>query len=212
MFTGIVEDIGIVELMRLGVVTQLGVRSERVAKKVSVGDSVCVSGVCLTVTSVDGARITFDAVPETLRRSTLRDLKPGDEVNLETSLRADGVIGGHFVFGHVDGIGRICSVRQVSDSAELGIQAPDNIIKYVVEKGSIAVDGVSLTIASVRESEFSVAVIPHTLAVTTLGKKKVGDHVNLEVDVIAKYVEKFLRYREANPGVTEDFLRQTGFL
>ncbi|MDH7601681.1 MAG: riboflavin synthase [Armatimonadota bacterium] len=212
MFTGLIEEIGVVEALQLGAVAHLRVRSEHVASKVNIGDSVSVSGVCLTVTSVGSLRISFDAVQETLARSTLCELRPGDEVNLETSLRAGGQIGGHFVMGHVDGVGTVQSVKRIADSAELFIEAPDSVLRYVVEKGSIAVDGVSLTIVSVDDAGFSVAVIPHTLKATTLGKKRVGDRVNLEADIIGKYVEKFLNRMETKPDITAEYLRKAGFL
>ncbi|MGQ9455155.1 MAG: riboflavin synthase [Armatimonadota bacterium] len=212
MFTGLVEEIGVVRTVQTGTVTRLSVCSRIVSRKASVGDSVSVSGVCLTVTSVYEDEISFDAVPETLYRSTLNDLQAGDLVNLESSLRADGVIGGHFVMGHVDAVGVIESVERLADSAQIRVGAPEDVMRYVVEKGSIAVDGVSLTVAAVQESSFSVAVIPHTLKVSTLGRKRSGDRVNLEVDIIAKYVEKFLKCREVTSGVTMDFLRDTGFI
>ncbi|MGQ9765102.1 MAG: riboflavin synthase [Armatimonadota bacterium] len=212
VFTGLVEEIGVVRTVQTGTVTRLSVCSRIVSRKASVGDSVSVSGVCLTVTSVYEDEISFDAVPETLYRSTLNDLQAGDLVNLESSLRADGVIGGHFVMGHVDAVGVIESVERLADSAQIRVGAPEDVMRYVVEKGSIAVDGVSLTVAAVQESSFSVAVIPHTLKVSTLGRKRSGDRVNLEVDIIAKYVEKFLKCREVTSGVTMDFLRDTGFI
>lgn len=212
VFTGLVEEMGVVRAVQAGTVTRLTICSRVVSRKVNVGDSVSVSGVCLTVTSVGEDEISFDAVPETLSRSTLKDLKSGDLVNLETSLRADGVIGGHFVMGHVDAVGVVESIERLADSAQIRIGAPENVMKYVVEKGSIAVDGISLTVAAVQESSFSVAVIPHTLKVTTLGRKRIGDRVNLEVDIIAKYVEKFLKCREDSSGVTMDLLRETGFI
>lgn len=212
MFTGLVEEIGVVEAFQVGEVARLRVHSERVASEVSVGDSVSVSGVCLTVTSLANSCISFDAVPETLARTTLCYLKPGDEVNLERSLRAGDQIGGHFVMGHVDGVGTVQSIKRISNSAEMRIAAPENVLRYAVEKGSITVDGVSLTITSVDNSEFSVALIPHTLNSTILGKKRVGDRVNLEADIIGKYVEKFLRCQEGTSHLTTEYLREVGFL
>jgi len=212
MFTGLVEEIGTVKSRTGGAVARLVIASSRVIGDVSVGDSVSVSGVCLTVTSIGDGELTFDAVPETLSRSTLTDLRPGDRVNLEASLRAGKMIGGHFVQGHVDGVGTVESIRRLGESAEARVNAPPAILRYVVEKGSIAVDGISLTVASVDEAGFAVAVIPHTLEVTTLGLKRPGDGVNLEVDVIGKYVEKFLAGRGESPGVTEELLREAGFM
>lgn len=211
MFTGLVEDLGVVKAITRGTVSRLIVASERVAANAYVGDSVAVNGVCLTVTSVSGDELIFDAVPETLSRSTLGSLRSGDRVNLESSLKAGSAIGGHFVQGHVDGVGVVESIRRMEDSATIRICAPREVMRYVVEKGSIAVDGISLTVASVDDSGFTVAVIPHTLEVTTLGLKRSGDKVNLEADIIGKYVEKFLAGRPSD-GVTEDLLRRAGFV
>lgn len=212
MFTGLIEEIGEVRSLTGGTVGRLAVASNVVIRDVALGDSVAVNGVCLTVTSVDDSLIGFDAVPETLSRSSLRDLRPGDRVNLEASLRAGKMIGGHFVQGHVDGVGTVESIRSLSDSAVIRIQAPREVLGYVVEKGSIAVDGISLTVASCDDAGFTVAVIPHTLGATTLGLKRPGDRVNLEADIIGKYVEKFLSGRGASGGVTEDLLRESGFM
>jgi riboflavin synthase len=212
MFTGLIEEIGIVRSLTGGTVGRLVVASSRVVGDVSVGDSVAVSGVCLTVTGVGDGELSFDAVPETLSRSTLKDARAGDKVNLEASLRAGKMIGGHFVQGHVDGVGTVESVRRLSDSAVIRVGAPRELLRYVVEKGSIAVDGISLTVASCDDAGFTVAVIPHTMDVTTLGLKKPGDRVNLETDIIGKYVEKFLAGRGESGGVTEDLLRESGFM
>ena len=212
MFTGLIEELAAVKSLAGGAVAKLVVASSRVIEDVRVGDSVSVSGVCLTVTSVGDGELTFDAVPETLSRSTLKDLRAGDRVNLEASLRAGKMIGGHFVQGHVDGVGTVESIRRLGESAEVRIGASPAILRYVVEKGSIAVDGISLTVASVNEAGFAVAVIPHTLEVTTLGLERPGDRVNLEVDIIGKYVEKFLAGRGESSSVTEDLLRDAGFM
>jgi len=179
VFTGIVREVGRVESFdghRLVVAAQT---------RAAEGDSVSVDGVCLT--AVDGMRLVFDVVDETLSRTTLGTLKAGDRVNLEPALRAGDPLGGHIVQGHVDGIGR---VREVGDL--VWVDAPADLLRYCVEKGSITVDGVSLTVAAVDEQGFGVALVPHTLEVTTLGGLAPGDAVNLEVDVLAKYVEKLL--------------------
>jgi len=179
VFTGIVREVGRVESFdghRLVVAGEL---------RAAEGDSVAVDGVCLT--AVDGMRLVFDVVDETLSRTTLGTLKAGDRVNLEPALRAGDPLGGHIVQGHVDGIGR---VREVGDL--VWVDAPADLLRYCVEKGSITVDGVSLTVAAVDEQGFGVALVPHTLEVTTLGGLTPGDAVNLEVDVLAKYVEKLL--------------------
>jgi riboflavin synthase len=212
LFTGLIEELAAVKSLAGGAVAKLVVASSRVIEDVRVGDSVSVSGVCLTVTSVGDNELTFDAVPETLSRSTLKDLRPNEKVNLEASLRAGKMIGGHFVQGHVDGVGTVESIRRLGESAEVRIGASPAILRYVVEKGSIAVDGISLTVASVDDAGFAVAVIPHTLEVTTLGLERPGDRVNLEVDIIGKYVEKFLAGRVESIGVTEDLLRDAGFM
>jgi len=189
MFTGIVRERGRVASMRQ---EPEGLRFEidapETASQLDVGDSVSISGACLTATSVSNGRFSVTAVAETLDRTTLGQLAPEDEVNLETATRADDPLGGHFVQGHVDAVGRIASV----DDGRVWVEAERAILRYCVEKGSIAVDGVSLTIAALRGDAFEVALIPHTLEVTTFGARQQGDRVNLEVDVLAKYVEKLI--------------------
>ena len=209
MFTGLIEEIGIVRAITGGAVGRLRVTSGAIVADAAVGDSVAVDGVCLTVTAIDGGELSFDAVPETLSRSTLKDIRVGDRVSLESSLRAGGKIGGHFVLGHVDGVGKIEGVRNLTDSAEIRVAAPREVMRYVVEKGSVAVDGISLTVASCDAAGFTVAIIPHTLSVTTLGEKKPGERVNLEADILGKYVEKLTT---GGSGVTEELLRDAGFM
>jgi riboflavin synthase len=187
MFTGIVRELGRVEAVEpTGDCVRLRIAAPDTAGGSSIGDSVAVNGVCLTVTEATNGSLAFDAVPETLRRSTLGRLEQGAGVNVEPSLQAGDLMGGHFVQGHVDGVGR---VRRITDEG-LEVEAPGELMRYCVEKGSIAVEGVSLTIASLDESSFSVALVPHTREVTTLGRAAEGDEVNLEVDMLAKYVEK----------------------
>jgi riboflavin synthase len=187
VFTGIVRELGrIEELEGTADGVRLGIRAPETADGVSVGDSVSVSGVCLTVVSAEEEVLTFDLVPETLRRSTLGRLAAGDSVNLEPALQAGDPLGGHFVQGHVDGIAR---VRTATEEG-LEIEAAPALLRYVVEKGSIALDGVSLTVATLDGDAFSVALVPHTKAVTTLGRADHGDELNVEVDMLAKYVEK----------------------
>ena len=189
MFTGIIRELGKVETVEPdGERVRLRIRAPLTASEAAVGDSVSVNGVCLTAVEAEDGVLAFDAVEETLRRSTLRRLQPATTVNVEPALRAGEPLGGHFVQGHVDGVGR---VRRVDDEG-LAVEAPPEILRYCVEKGSIAVEGVSLTIAGLTESGFSVALIPHTRAVTTLGAVEEGDEVNLEVDVLAKHVERLL--------------------
>jgi riboflavin synthase len=190
VFTGIVRELGEVEAVDP---TDRGVRlrvtAPGTASGSSVGDSVAVNGVCLTVIEASNGSLAFDAVPETLRRSTLGRLEQGVGVNVEPALQAGDLMGGHFVQGHVDGVGR---VRRITDEG-LEIEAPRQLMRYCVEKGSIAVEGVSLTIASLGQDSFSVALVPHTREVTTLGRVAERDELNLEVDMLAKYVEKLAR-------------------
>lgn len=193
-------------------VGRLVVASSKVAGSVEVGDSVSVSGVCLTVTYAGGGEMGFDVAPETFSRTTLGGLRPGDRVNLEGSLAVGATMGGHFVQGHVDGVGRIESITPVDESWIIRVEAPEQVLRYVVEKGSVAVDGISLTAASRDDSGFTVAVVPHTLSVTTLHLKRPGDAVNLEADIIAKYVERFVAEHRPGRTVTEDLLRDTGFM
>ena len=189
MFTGIVRELGSIEgLEETAHGVRLRIGAPETAAGAAVGDSVAVSGVCLTVTETSDGLLSFDAVPETLRRSTLGRLAEGSPVNLEPALQAGDSVGGHFVQGHVDGVGRI---RRLTEEG-LEIEAPPEVLRYCVEKGSIAVEGVSLTIADLKEDAFSVALVPHTKAVTTLGRVSTGDEVNLEVDMLAKYVEKLV--------------------
>jgi len=187
VFTGIVREVGRVEDVqaRDGSV-RLVVRAPETAAGASVGDSVSLAGVCLTTVAVEDDALAFDAVPETLRRSTLGGLEPGDGVNVEPALRAGEPLGGHIVQGHVDAVGR---VRRVTDEG-IEVGAGEDVLRYCVEKGSIAIEGVSLTIASLADDSFTVALIPHTREVTTLGRIREGDELNLEIDVVAKYVER----------------------
>jgi riboflavin synthase len=187
VFTGIVREVGRVEAVEeRGESVRLVVRAPETAAAAAVGDSVSLAGVCLTAVEVANGTLAFDAVPETLRRSTLGRLEPGGGVNVEPALRAGDPLGGHIVQGHVDGVGRI---RRVDDDG-IEVESTQDVLRYCVEKGSIAVEGVSLTIAGLGESSFTVALIPHTREVTTLGGMAEGDNVNLEVDVVAKYLER----------------------
>jgi len=193
VFTGIVREVGRVESVDGGDEgVALVVEGAVSAAKVEVGGSVSIDGVCLTVESVDGAHMAFHAVPETLRRSSLGRLGPGSRVNLEPALLAGEPLGGHYVQGHVDGVGTVRAVEPEGDGARVTISAPPALLRYCVEKGSITVDGVSLTVAALDGDGFAVALIPHTLAATTLGELLPGRQVNLEVDVLAKYVERLL--------------------
>lgn len=189
MFTGIVREVGTVEAVEdAGADARLRVRAPETAATTAVGDSVSVSGVCLTAVAAAGGSLAFDVVSETQRRTTIGRLGPGDPVNLEPALRAGEPLGGHIVQGHVDGVGR---VRRV-DVEGLEVEAPPGLLRYLVEKGSVAVEGVSLTIAALTADGFTVALVPHTVQATTLGALAEGDEVNLEADVLAKHVERLL--------------------
>jgi riboflavin synthase alpha subunit len=196
VFTGIVREVGrVVAVEGDDEGLALQVEAPVTAAGVAVGDSVSVAGVCLTAEAVEEAAIRFHAVPETLARTTLARLAPGDPVNVEPALRAGEPLGGHIVQGHVDDLGTVASLEREGDGARLEIGAAESIVRYCVEKGSITVDGVSLTVAGVDGDTFSIALVPHTLAATTLGTLEPGAPVNLEVDVLAKYVERLLERR-----------------
>ncbi len=193
MFTGIIEELGTVESLTLGRESAvLRVRGPQVLTDATPGASIAVNGVCLTVVDHDDESFSVDVMAETLRRSSMGALRPGSRVNLERAMAASGRLGGHIVQGHVDATGEVVA-REPGDHWEVvTIALPDAVARYVVEKGSIAVDGISLTVASVAPGRFTVSLIPTTLALTTLGSARVGDPVNLEVDVLAKYVERLL--------------------
>lgn len=191
MFTGIVREVGRVASVEGGEEgVQLAIDAPRTAPTIEVGGSVSVNGVCLTAESAEGQRLVFHAVPETLRRTTLGGLVAGAPVNLEPALRTGDAMGGHVVQGHVDGVGRIQSVEAEGEGLRVIVEAPDTILRYCAEKGSITVEGVSLTVAELYEDSFGMALIPHTLSATTLADLVPGRRVNLEVDVLAKYVER----------------------
>jgi riboflavin synthase len=194
MFTGIIEDMGeVISCAAEGDLYRLAVRARKVPADLEVGGSVAVNGCCLTATVVDGLVLRFDLAPETVARTRFdRRLRPGSLVNLERPLRLSSRLDGHFVQGHVDGVATVAALREAGASRELGFDLPNELARYCVEKGSIAIEGVSLTCAQVSGARVVVAVIPHTLEVTTLGRLRVGDLANVEVDMIAKYVEKLL--------------------
>jgi riboflavin synthase len=192
MFTGIVRELGGVARFDG---SRLVLEAPDTAARVDVGDSVSVAGVCLTVVEREGTRLAFDVVPETLSRTALGGLEAGDVVNLEPSLRVGDQLGGHVVQGHVDAVGRVRSVEPEGDGRRVWVDAPPSVLGYCIEKGSIAVDGVSLTVAALDDDGFEVALIPHTLAVTTLGRVDPGDEVNLEADVLGKVVERLVAAR-----------------
>ena len=193
MFTGLVEEIGrIRSTVRRGFVTDIAIAAEIVLDGIHTGDSISVQGACQTVVGFGKDAFTVQAVEETIRRTTLGTLRPGSPVNLERSVMVGSRLGGHFVTGHVDGTGRIVSVGGTPENRIISIQAPSGLARYIAEKGSVTLDGVSLTVTSTTESEFGVSIIPHTLGATTLNDAKPGDGVNIEVDIIARYLERLL--------------------
>jgi riboflavin synthase len=193
MFTGLIREVATVSAVAGGPDgVRLTIEAPETSRDALVGDSIAISGVCLTVVAVDDALLSFDAVPETLERSSLGRLAPGGRVNVEPALRAGEPLGGHYVQGHVDGVGTVRSVDPEGDGKRIWLDAPAELLRYVVEKGSVSVEGTSLTVAGLDDEGFGVALIPHTLAATTLGELQPGDAVNLEADVLAKYVERLL--------------------
>ena len=207
MFTGIVEEVGKVTAVRAG---SLFITSGDVLQGMELGGSMDVNGVCLTVTSINAGSFSVDVMPETLKRSNLGLLSAGDSVNLERPLALGGRLGGHLVQGHVDATGRVGSIGWNDEAMLIRFEAPGEVMYYIVEKGFIAVDGVSLTVVTRDSNSFQVSVVDYTCRHTTLGNRRVGDSVNLEVDIIAKYVEQFMQVRRT--GVTTDFLKEHGFL
>ncbi len=215
MFTGIVEETGTIRAIRQGAHSaRLTVGAAHILPGLKIGDSVAVNGVCLTAVSIGADSFTADVMHETLNRSTLGALVPGSPVNLERAMPADGRFGGHIVSGHIDAVGTVASTRQDDVAVWYTIEAPPDVLRYVVEKGSIAIDGISLTVAAVTSRSFSVSVIPHTASVTILGGKRPWDKVNLEADIIGKYVERLLSPNgkpAKKSGLTMEFLAQNGF-
>lgn len=217
MFTGIVEEIGNVKnLFSDDVSGTLEFEAQRVLEGTKLGDSIAVNGVCLTVTQMTNRSFRADVMAETLRRSNLAALNPGSRVNLERAMAADGRFGGHIVSGHIDAVGTIAAKETEGRAVWVTISAERDLLALVVEKGSIAIDGISLTVASVNDTQFQVSVIPHTGAETTLLKKEPGEPVNLEQDIVGKYVQKLLGLAtKPSPGINEDlsldFLLRHGF-
>ena len=213
MFTGIIEEIGKIKGISRGSNSAvLTIEAHTVLEDLHLGDSIAVNGVCLTCTSFSSTQFTADVMHETLNRSSLGSLRIGSSVNLERAMKADGRFGGHIVAGHIDGTGRITDIRRDDNAIWYTIQAPPEIMRYIIEKGSIAIDGISLTVADVGNEYFKVSIIPHTAAETTLSERRPGDTVNLENDCIGKYVEKLLQpYDKKDKGITYEFLAQNGF-
>jgi riboflavin synthase len=222
MFTGLVEEVGrLVRAVKKGESMELTIEADRVLEGTKIGDSIAVSGVCLTVTSLGGSVFTADVTPQTYRHTALGDLKPGSPVNLERAMPADGRFGGHIVQGHADGTGVIMSREDEGNAVWFAFKPDDpHLMRYIVPRGSIAVDGISLTVARVDGGSFSVSIIPHTLAMTALRHKRPGDRVNLECDILGKYVEHLLGFGQksggradiSGGGLTEALLRENGFI
>ena len=215
MFTGIVEEMGTIRAIRKGSHSAvLEIQAKVVLEDIHIGDSIAVNGVCLTATSFTPATFTADVMHETLNRSSLANLRPGSRVNLERAMAANGRFGGHIVAGHVDGVGTVLRTQKDDNAIWYTIGASPEVMRYVVEKGSITIDGISLTVANVAADSFAISAIPHTVAVTVLQDRKPGDIVNLETDIIGKYVEKLLAPKEIPKqpsGITRDFLSKYGF-
>ncbi len=212
MFTGIIEEIGKIKSVRRGSQSVvLEIEAQKILEDTRIGDSIATNGVCLTVVSKETASFAADVMPETMNRTNLGSLRPGDRVNLERALCLNSRLGGHLVAGHVDGTGEIIDKWADDNAVWLTVEAEPDILRYIVEKGSVAIDGVSLTVAYVDERVFKVSIIPHTQEETTLVKKRQGERVNLENDMIVKYVEKLMKPQQKQSGLTLDFLQAHGF-
>lgn len=217
MFTGIVEEIGKIKNIRHGSLSSIiTVEANTVTKETNLGDSIAVNGVCLTVVKISDNFFDADVMAETLRHSNLRSIQKGDLVNLERAMSANGRFGGHIVAGHVDNIGKISNLKKEDNAVWVTIECSSDLLKYIVYKGSVALDGISLTVADVTENSFSVSVIPHTRQETTLLTKKIGDEINIECDVIGKYVENMLKFKEKDnkpkSNINMGFLSENGFI
>lgn len=212
MFTGIIEDVGsIAGINKLEGRWELSLKTSLNPATIREGDSISIDGVCLTVTRLSGAIFSADASHETLQRTTLKKRKTGQNVNLERAMVADGRFGGHFVTGHIDGIGTIVEKKKEGDSTKFVIEIPLLLSRFIVTKGSVAIDGVSLTVNEQHDNIFSVNIIPYTISRTTIGEKNLRDLVNIETDIIGKYVESFLK-KDKNKGIDMDFLYRHGFV
>ena len=212
MFTGIIEEIGVIKNIKRGTKSSiLTIEGNVICEDLKLGDSVAVNGVCLTVTTINKNTFTADVMFETLNRSSLGSLNIGSNVNLERAMSANGRFGGHIVSGHIDGTGKIINKKVVDNAVLYYVSADKKILNYIIEKGSIAIDGISLTIVDITNSYFSVSIIPHTLSNTILIQKNIGDIVNLENDCIGKYVKRFMSIEEKSSNITEEFLMKNGF-
>lgn len=215
MFTGLIEEIGVLHTIVKGAKSaKLTIYSNKVLQGIEVGDSISTNGVCLTVVSFSDKSFTVDVMPETMGRSNLGRLKSGNKVNLERALKLGDRLGGHMVSGHIDGVGHIKAIEEEDNATWITIEAEQNLLKYIIEKGSIAVDGTSLTVAYVDREVFKVSIIPLTKEETTLLNKKIGEDVNLECDMVGKYIERFAMFNKdsnMHSTINMDFLRENGF-
>ena len=212
MFTGIIEEVGSIDRIQNGAYSAvLIIKAKEILTDVKIGDSIAVNGVCLTVTSLWENKFSADIMHETLDRTGLSSLKSGSHVNLERAMILNGRFGGHIVAGHIDGVGKVIRTWKDDNAIWYNIQADKSVMKYIVEKGSIAIDGISLTVAEVRENNFLISAIPHTVEVTVLKEKIAGELVNIETDVIGKYIEKFINNPKKENGISKEFLIENGF-
>lgn len=212
MFTGIIEEVGKIQSIRKGASSaMLSIQASDIMQDIHLGDSIAVNGVCLTVTSISSNSFTADVMHETLNRSSLGNLRIGSPVNLERAMAANGRFGGHIVSGHIDGTGVVSGIHKDDNAVWYTIKTPLPVLRYIIEKGSIAIDGISLTVASVNKDSFRVSIIPHTASLTTLSSFRVGDSVNLENDCIGKYVERLMGKEIQNNHITAGFLAEHGF-
>lgn len=214
MFTGIIEEVGkIAQIKKQGEFAVVTINASRVLEDVHLGDSIAVNGVCLTVTSFTSSQFTADVMSETLKRTSLGELQPSSPVNLERAMAANGRFGGHIVSGHIDGTGEVAEITPADNSVWYRIKTSPKLLRYIIEKGSITIDGISLTVVDVNDESFRVSIIPQTIKETNLGSKKIGSIVNLENDIVGKYIEQFLTKKEPAPEtkLTMDFLKNAGF-
>lgn len=214
MFTGIVEELGtIANMQQTGEAMKLTISAETILADVNLGDSIAVNGICLTVTSFSPTSFTVDVMPETMRTTSLQSLGRGSAVNLERAMSANGRFGGHFVTGHIDGTGTIIDKKRSYNAVYYKIQLANELLRYCLQKGSVAIDGTGLTIFGVDESSITISLIPHTLNQSVIGTKTAGDIVNIECDMIGKYIERFITQPTSKKSsITENFLQDNGFL
>lgn len=219
MFTGIIEEIGTISgIKQAGNSIELNIKASKILEDIQLGDSISVNGVCLTVTAFTKSEFQLDVMPETIKSTSLKDLKTGSKVNLERAMAANGRFGGHMVSGHVDGIGTIKKTKQVDNARYYEIEVDTNLLKYIIYKGSVSVDGTSLTVFGKSDDTFTISLIPHTLAETILNEKGIGDVVNIECDMLGKYIEHFLHSRftdsstSSKNSISLSMLKENGFI